>query len=215
MENIITPYVVMMWLMMAVILPVAYLIGKNLKKFPDKVQYTFEWLTSFIVYTLEDAMGSYGRKFFPLIAGLATFILFSNLMGLIPGLKQPTANINTTLALAIISFLVYNYEGIKKHGLIKYLKHLAGPSPWLAPIMLPIELMSHFARILSLSFRLFGNMFGDEMVVWVLIILIPFLLPVAGEFIVFANSFLQTFIFCILTIVYIATAIEEEEESHT
>jgi F-type H+-transporting ATPase subunit a len=202
-------FVTMTWLLMAVMLVFAYIFGKNLKKFPDKVQYVLEALTSFIIYTLEDAMGSYGRKFFPLISGLAMFILFSNLMGLIPGFVQPTANLNTTLALAIISFIVYNYEGIKKHGLINYLKHFAGPIPWMAPIMFPIEVVSHLSRIMSLSFRLFGNMFGDEMVVLVALILVPFLVPVAGEFIVFANSFLQTFIFCILTVVYIATAIEE------
>jgi F-type H+-transporting ATPase subunit a len=210
----IPDHVTMTWLMMAVVLVFAYILGKNLKKFPDRVQYVFEALTSFIVYTLEDAMGKYGRKFFPLIAGLAVFILFGNLMGLIPGLTQPTANLNTTLALAIISFLVYNYEGIKKHGLVNYIKHFAGPVPWMAPIMFPIEVVSHLSRILSLSFRLFGNMFGDEMVVLVALMLVPFLVPVAGEFIVFANSFLQTFIFCILTVVYIATAIEEHEEEH-
>ncbi len=210
----IPDHVTMTWLMMAVVLTFAYILGKNLRKFPDRVQYVFEALTSFIVYTLEDAMGSYGRKFFPLIAGLAVFILFGNLMGLIPGLTQPTANLNTTLALAIISFLVYNYEGIKKHGIVNYIKHFAGPVPWMAPIMFPIEVVSHLSRILSLSFRLFGNMFGDEMVVLVALMLVPFLVPVAGEFIVFANSFLQTFIFCILTVVYIATAIEEHEEEH-
>ncbi|ADU97562.1 ATP synthase F0, A subunit [Thermovibrio ammonificans HB-1] len=208
--------VVTTWLMMVVVLGFAYFLGKNLRKFPNGVQYTFEALTSFIVYTLEDAMGKYGRKFFPLIAGLATFILFANLVGLIPlpWIKQPTSSLNTTLALAIISFLVYNYEGVKKHGLINYIKHFAGPVPWMAPIMFPIEVVSHLSRILSLSFRLFGNMFGDEMVVLVALMLVPFLVPVAGEFIVFANSFLQTFIFCILTVVYIATAIEEHEEEH-
>ncbi len=208
----IPDHVTMTWLMMAVVLVFAYILGKNLKKFPDKVQYVFESLTSFIVYTLEDAMGSYGRKFFPLIAGLAVFILFGNLMGLIPGFTQPTANLNTTLALAIISFLVYNYEGVKKHGLINYLKHFAGPIPIMAPLMFPIEVISHLSRILSLSFRLFGNMYGDEMVVMVLMILVPFFIPVTGEFVVFANSFLQTFIFCILTVVYISSAIEEFEE---
>jgi F-type H+-transporting ATPase subunit a len=145
--------ILMTWLMMAVVLFFAFLLGRNLKKFPSKVQVVFESLTSFIVYTLEDAMGPYGRKFFPLIAGLAMFILFGNLMGLIPGLAQPTANLNTTVALAIISFLVYNYEGIKKHGFVNYIKHFAGPVPWMAPIMFPIEVVSHLSRILSLSFR--------------------------------------------------------------
>ncbi len=206
--------ITMTWLMMAVTLTFAYIVGKSLKKFPDKTQYVIEAFASFILYTLEDAMGSYGRRFFPLIGGLAVFILIGNLMGLIPGLAQPTSNLNTTIALAIISFLVYHYEGIKKHGLVNYLKHFAGPVPLMAPIMFPIEVISHFSRILSLSFRLFGNMFGDEMIVYVLLILAPFVLPVAGQFIVFANSFLQTFIFCMLTVVYIATAIEEHEEEH-
>jgi len=205
-------HVTMTWLLMAVTLAFAYALGRSLKKFPDRVQYVFEALTSFIVYTLEDAMGEYGRKFFPLIGALAVFILFGNLMGLVPGLTQPTANLNTTLALAIISFLVYNYEGIKKHGFVNYFKHFAGPIPLMAPLMFPIEVVSHLSRILSLSFRLFGNMYGDEMVVFVLMILAPFLIPVTGEFVVFANSFLQTFIFCILTVVYISSAIEEFEE---
>ncbi len=205
-------YVISTWIVMGVTLPVLYLIGKNLKRFPDKAQFTIEALTGFIQGVLEDAMGKYGKQFTSFIGSLALFILFCNLSGLVPGLAQPTSHLNTTVAVAVVAFLVYNYEGMKKQGVVSYLRHLLGPSLLLAPIFFPIELISHLARILSLSVRLFGNMFGDEMIVFAFSLVIPFLLPVAGEFIVFLNSFFQAFVFCLLTVIYISLAVEESEE---
>ncbi|WP_456396895.1 F0F1 ATP synthase subunit A [Desulfurobacterium sp.] len=209
------PVVYWTWITMAFVIIISYLVAKNLKKYPGKIQYLFEAFVGFVVGVLSDALGEEeGLKFLPLVGGFAFFILFTNLVGLIPGAHQPTSNLNTTVALAIIAFVAYNIVAVKKQGLINYIKHLMGPMKALAPLMFPIEVISHISRILSLSLRLFGNMYGDEMIVWVLLKMVPLLVPVFGLAIVFGNSFLQTYIFCMLTVVYLSLAIHSEEEEH-
>jgi F-type H+-transporting ATPase subunit a len=150
----------------------------------------------------------------PLIASLALVVFVSNWMGLIPGFESPTANINFTLSLALIVFVYYNYLGIKKNGFINYFKHFAGPMPILAPLMFPIEIISHLSRIVSLSFRLFGSIRGDDMFLMVLLMLVPWIVPLSGFFMLAAFGFLQAFIFAILTYVYIAGSIMMEHEDH-
>ncbi|WP_297444601.1 F0F1 ATP synthase subunit A [Desulfurobacterium sp.] len=209
------PVVYWTWITMAFVIVISYLVAKNLKKYPGKIQYLFEAFIGFIAGVLSDAIDEErGLAFLPLVGGFAFFILFTNLVGLIPGAYQPTSNLNTTVALALISFFAYNIVAIKEHGLFNYLKHFAGPIKALAPLMFPIEVISHISRILSLSLRLFGNMFGDEMIVWVLLKMVPLLVPVFGLAIVFGNSFLQAYIFCMLTVVYLSLAMHSEEEEH-
>ncbi|QKF80970.1 F0F1 ATP synthase subunit A [Halarcobacter ebronensis] len=162
-----------------------------------------------------DTMGEENaRRYLPLIGSLALVIFFSNMLGIIPGFESPTANINFTLSLALIVFVYYNYLGIKKNGFVNYFKHFMGPMPVLAPLMFPIEIISHLSRIISLSFRLFGSIKGDDMFTLVLLMLVPWLLPMAGFFMLTAFGVLQAFIFSILTYVYIAGSIMMEEEHH-
>jgi len=136
-------------------------------------------------------------------------------MEIIPGFEPPSGNINMTLTLAVIVFLYYNYEGIKKNGVIHYFAHFMGPVPILAPLMFPIEIVSHLSRIISLSFRLFGNIKGDDLFVAVLLMLAPWVAPLPGFALMSFSAILQTFIFMILTYVYLAGAVTISGEHET
>jgi F-type H+-transporting ATPase subunit a len=163
---------------------------------------------------LREMIGPEGPRYLPLIASLFLFILCSNLLGLIPGFASPTSNLNTTLALALVAFFSYHIMGLSAKGL-RYFKDFLGPVWWLSPLMLPLEVISHLARILSLSFRLFGNIKGEDIVIAILILLaglvhyvVPWhilMLPLA----VF-TSVVQALIFTMLTTLYIASAVTEE-----
>lgn len=141
--------------------------------------------------------------YFPVVGTLFIFIFASNLIGLIPGLLPPTDNLNTTLALGTFVFLYYNYAGLKAHG-VAYLKHFLGPILWLAPLMLIIELASHIFRPLSLALRLRGNIMGDHVVLGVFSDLVPYLLPVIFYGLGVFVAFIQAFVFCLMTMVYIS-----------
>ncbi len=153
------------------------------------------------------------RKYLPLVATIGLVVLIANLIGIIPGFESPTSNINFTLALALIVFIYYNYEGIKKNGVVEYFKHFMGPEPLLAPLMFPIEIVSHLSRIISLSFRLFGNIKGDDLFLAVILMLAPFIAPLAPFALLTFSALLQAFIFMILTYVYLAGAVSLHEES--
>jgi F-type H+-transporting ATPase subunit a len=153
------------------------------------------------------------RKYLPLVAAVGIFIFVSNVIGIIPGFESPTSNINITLPLALMVFFYYNYEGIRKQGVVHYFAHFAGPVKALAPLMFPIEIVSHISRIISLSFRLFGNIKGDDLFLWVLLMLAPWLVPLPAFLLLAFSAILQTFIFMILTYVYLAGAVLLEEES--
>jgi F-type H+-transporting ATPase subunit a len=166
-----------------------------------------------IVGGLEDFMvditGPEGRFFFPFIATAFLYILICNLIGLIPGLYSPTANLNTTLSLAICTFLYTHIIGIKFHG-AKYIKHFIGPVWWLAPLMFPIEVIGHLARIMSLSIRLFGNIFGKETVLGILFMLAGmYLAPLPILFLGILVSVIQALVFMLLSIIYFVGAMEE------
>jgi F-type H+-transporting ATPase subunit a len=156
---------------------------------------------------IEDIVGPHGLKYFPVVATFGILILISNLMGLLPGLLPPTASTSVTFALGISSFIYYNYIGIKENGLFGHLGHFAGPVLAMAPVMFVIELISNFVRPLSLGMRLFGNIFGDEQVVFAITNvappytqwIVPALLMVMSVF----ASFMQTFIFVLLSLIYI------------
>lgn len=141
--------------------------------------------------------------YFPVIGALFIFIVFSNLIGLIPGLLPPTDNLNTTLALGMFVFVYYNYEGFKAHG-IGYLKQFLGPVLWLAPLMCIIEVASHVFRPLSLALRLRGNIMGDHIVLGVFSSLVPYLLPIVFYGLGVFVAFIQAFVFCLMTMVYIS-----------
>ena len=141
--------------------------------------------------------------YFPVIGTLFLFILTSNLVGLIPGFGATTADLNTTLALGLFVFLYYNYAGIRAHGL-SYFKHFLGPLLWLAPLMFVIEVASHIFRPISLALRLRGNIMGDHIVLGVFSGLVPYFLPVVFYGLGVFVSFVQAFVFCLMTMVYIS-----------
>jgi len=157
---------------------------------------------------LTDTMGPEGKRFFPLIATLGLYILTSNLLGLIPGFESPTANLNTTVSMAIVVFVMTHVVGIKVHG-FKYVKQFMGPVWWLTPLMLPIELISHLSRPLSLSVRLFGNIMGEDIVLAVVLLLVPLLVPLPVFALMIFTSCIQTLVFMLLAMMYIAGAMEE------
>lgn len=164
----------------------------------------FEILAEKLFGLCEQVMGpSEARAFYPFIGTLFCFIFFSNLIGSIPGFLPPTDNLNTTLALGAFVFLYYNIAGLRSHG-ISYLKHFLGPVLWLAPLMVIIEIASHIFRPISLGLRLRGNIMGDHVVLGVFSGLVPILLPVIflglGVFV----AFIQAFVFCLMTMVYIS-----------
>ncbi len=188
---------------------------KKMQLVPTGSQNALEAYVQGVISMGADTMGEENaRRYLPLIGALGLVIFFSNMLGIIPGFESPTANINFTLSLALIVFVYYNYLGIKKNGFVNYFKHFMGPMPILAPLMFPIEIISHLSRIISLSFRLFGSIRGDDMFLMVLLMLVPWLVPLAGFFMLAAFGFLQAFIFMILTYVYIAGSIMMEHEDH-
>lgn len=160
---------------------------------------------------LEDNVGPRGMKYFPIIATFAVLILISNLMGLVPGLMSPTASTSVTFALGITSFVYYNYIGISENGLLGHLKHFAGPIPWLALLMFPIELISNFVRPLSLGVRLFGNLFGDEQILGTIAGLVPWVAPIFIMPLSAFVAFMQTFIFVLLSVIYISEVTHHDE----
>ena len=188
---------------------------KKMQLVPTGSQNVLEAFIGGIIAMGADTMGEKNaRRYLPLIGSLALVVFFSNMIGVIPGFESPTSNINFTLALALIVFVYYNYVGIKLNGFVNYFKHFMGPMPALAPLMFPIEIISHLSRIVSLSFRLFGSIRGDDMFLMVLLMLVPWLLPLPGFFMLTAFGFLQAFIFAILTYVYIAGSVMMAEEDH-
>jgi F-type H+-transporting ATPase subunit a len=152
------------------------------------------------------------RKYLPIIGTLAFFILFSNILALIPGFLPPTTTLKTNLALALFAFALYNFEGIRAHGAKSYLKHFLGPYLPLAPLMIIIEVISHLARPVSLSLRLLGNMVSDHKVVAVFFGLVPLLVPVPFLLLGTLVAVVQTLVFCLLTMVYINLAVQGHDE---
>ncbi len=178
---------------------------------PSTVQQMLELLLSALRNMSEDVIGhGRGRDFVPIIAGLTFFIFVSNIFGLIFFLQPPTANPSTTFALSITAFLFYNIVGIRRNGVIGYAKHIVGPVWWLFPLMIPLEIISHLARVLSLALRLFGNIFGEHTATGIFVGLIPFVVPWPMMGLGILGATIQTFIFIMLTAVYISGAVAEE-----
>jgi F-type H+-transporting ATPase subunit a len=186
----------------------SFLATRKLSVYPGTSQNVMEVIIGGFDGLLNEIMGHNGRKFFPLIATLGLFILASNLIGLVPGFESPTANINTNAAMAIVVFLSTHVVGVKEHGL-KYYKQFMGPVWWLTPLMVPIELISHISRPLSLTFRLFGNIKGEDIVLLVVLFLVPYFVPIPVFILMIFTSLVQTLVFMLLAMMYIAGAMEE------
>jgi F-type H+-transporting ATPase subunit a len=202
-------HVVHSWFVIIIMLFAAFLMYRDIKIFPEKGQNILEIIVERLENFMLNITGPEGRAFFPYIATVFLYILICNLLGLIPGFVSPTANINTTLSLALCTFFLTHIIGIKYHG-IRYVKHFMGPVWALAPLMFVIEIIGHLARVMSLSVRLFGNIFGKETVLGILFGLWGlYLVPLPVLFLGILVSFIQAVVFMLLSIVYFAGAMEE------
>jgi F-type H+-transporting ATPase subunit a len=177
---------------------------------PGPLQHVFEGVHGFINSQSEEIIGHHSSEYTPYLAALGYYILISNLIGLVPGFESPTgASPSVPLGCAILSFFYYHAQGFKHAG-AKYIAHFAGPMPVLAPLMVPIEIISHLARVLSLTIRLYANMFAGDMVTLVFFSLVPIGIPILFLGLHIGVSFLQTYIFVLLVTVYLQGAVATE-----
>lgn len=202
------PHIIYSWVVMIILILLGIVGAKSVTMVPSKLQNVLEIIISGIEEFTIDITGEEGRWLFPLLATVFIYIFFCNIMGLLPGFFPPTANLNTTLSCALVVVLFTHVIGIKYHG-AKYIKHFLGPVWWMIPLILPIEIIGHLARILSLSFRLFGNMMGHELVLAILFMLAglffaPLPIMVLGIFV----ALVQAFVFYLLSVMYFTGAIE-------
>jgi F-type H+-transporting ATPase subunit a len=217
---VIPNYLVMTVLIVLVVTAVCLFMKSRLSvENPGKFQILLEDAVTGVIGLLTEWIGPDGKRFLPLIATLGLFILLGNYAGLVPGLMAPTSNINVTVGCAVTTWVYYHYQGFRKQGVVNYLKHFAvppGAPVWMAPLMLIIELISHSSRLLSLSLRLFGNIYGEELVILILGSIIPFIVPLPMMFLGLITGGLQAFIFVLLSIIYLqaAVAVEHEHDAH-
>lgn len=177
---------------------------------PGGIQHLAELFNEFIGGQVDEVIGHHGHRFIPFLSAVFLFILFSNLIGLVPGFEAPTAVVYVPLGCAVVAFVYYNFHGIREQGPVGYAKHFLGPVWWLAWLMLPLEIISHLARIMSLTVRLFANMFAGDLVTLVFFSLIPLGIPVIFLLLHFGVSLLQAYIFTLLTTIYLAGAVAHE-----
>jgi F-type H+-transporting ATPase subunit a len=207
-EKVLLPHITYTWLVMIFLVVVIKLLLRRIELVPRGAQNFFEVVIGGMEEFMVDVTGDEGRFVFPLIGTLAFYILLCNYIGLAPGMFSPTANLNTTLACAIVVVFYTHVIGVKFHG-AKYIKHFLGPVIFIAPLMFIIEVIGHLARALSLSIRLFGNIFGKEMVLGIFVFLAGwFLAPLPILFLGLFVGGVQTLIFCLLSMMYFAGAIE-------
>ena len=202
------PHVVYSWVVMILLIAFGALAAKGIQMVPTKGQNLFEIIVGGIEDFMVDITGDEGRWLFPLVATIFIYIFIGNLIGLVPGFFPPTASLNTTLSCALVVVIFTHVIGVMYHG-PKYIKHFLGPVWWMVPIIFPIELIGHLARILSLSFRLFGNMMGHELVLAILFGLAgaffaPLPIMALGIFV----ALVQAFVFFLLSIMYFTGAME-------
>ncbi len=211
-EHLIPDYVVMCILVSSLLILFFGLTSRNLKLIPTKLQSFLEMIYQMFENQLKDIVGEKGPRYTSMIATIGLFIFFSNLIGLVPGMMAPTSKLNVTAACALVVFFYYHWQGIKAQGVGHYLKHFMGPIPALAPLLIPIEIISHFSRVVSLSIRLFGNIFAEELLIVVIASIIPFFLPLPFMAVAIFTSFIQAFVFVLLSCIYLAGAVAQEEE---
>lgn len=202
------PYIVYSWVVMIILIVLGFLASKGVSLVPTKVQNVMEIIVSALEEFTIDITGEEGRWLFPLLGTVFLYIFTCNIIGLIPGFYPPTASLNTTLSCALVVVLFTHVIGVKYHG-VKYIKHFLGPVWWMVPLIFPIELIGHLARILSLSFRLMGNMMGHELVAGILFALAglffaPLPIMALGIFV----ALVQAFVFYLLSVMYFTGAIE-------
>ncbi|MDA3946993.1 MAG: F0F1 ATP synthase subunit A [Helicobacteraceae bacterium] len=202
-------YMTHMLLAALIVIVIAKMAVSNMKVVPTGTQNLLEAYLGGVLAMGADVMGKEeARRYLPLVATIGLFVAVANIIGILPGFEAPSAFLDFTLALALVVFVYYNFEGIRRNGVIKYFAHFLGPVWWLAWLMFPIEIVSHISRIISLSFRLFGNVKGDDMFLMVILMLAPWLLPMIPFALLSFMALLQAFIFMMLTYVYLGGAVQ-------
>jgi F-type H+-transporting ATPase subunit a len=176
---------------------------------PGAVQHLAELTHGFVGEQSESIIGHGYERFVSYLTVLLVFILLGNLLGLIPGFESPTGNPVVPLGFAVVTFFYYHYHGIRSNG-VGYIKQFLGPVWWLYPLMLPIEIISHFARVLSLTVRLYANMFAGDMVTLAFFSLIPIGVPLIFLGLHFGVAIIQAYVFMILATVYLSLAVAHD-----
>lgn len=177
---------------------------------PGKLQHLFEVLYEFLNNSAEEVGLHHGKKYIPYFGTLFIFILVANLIGIIPAFESPTMFPWVPAGLAVATFFYYNWFGLREQGPIKYLAHFAGPVWWLAPLMFPIEIVSHLARPMSLTIRLYANMFAGEQVTLAFLGLTYLVAPAIFMGLHVFVGLLQAYIFTLLTMIYVSSAVSHE-----
>ncbi len=200
----VTTTVIYTWIIIGFLAVVLGLLSRRLTNEPGQAQNALELIVEALIGFIEDALPNRARLFIPVVGTLATFILCSNLAGLVPGMKAPTSDLSTTVALALVVFGSVHYYGIRTRGIGRHLKKYLEPFP----LFLPINIIEELSRPLSLSLRLFGNILGEEVLVVILLSIAPLLIPVPVMALSILTGSIQAFIFTLLALTYIAEATE-------
>jgi F-type H+-transporting ATPase subunit a len=182
---------------------------------PGKLQLLLEDVVTLLQGMLKENIGDKGPKYLPLVGAIGIFIFLANMIGKIPGFMSPTANLNVTLGCAVTVWVYYHLQGIRTQGILAYVKHfflMPGVPVLMAPIMGFIEIISHLSRVMSLSLRLFGNIFGEEMIVIIIASIVPFIAPLPMMVLGVVTGTLQAYIFILLTMIYLAGAVHSEHD---
>jgi F-type H+-transporting ATPase subunit a len=182
---------------------------------PGKLQILIEDVVNFLASMLRENIGDKGPKYLPLVGAIGLFIFVANMMGKVPGFMSPTANLNVTVGCAVTAWVYYHLQGIRTQGVFRYAKHffiMPGVPIVMAPLIGVIEVISHASRVMSLSLRLFGNVFGEEMVVLILAMLVPFIVPLPMMLLGVVTGTLQAYIFVLLTMIYLAGAVHTDHD---
>ena len=220
MEEHVAWWVYLLWssVVIGLLAGVSFVGTRNLQPVPGRLQSALEWVVERLDAFVVGIIGPGGERYTPFVGTLFLFILLNNLIGMVPGAVAPTSSLNTTVALALVTFFYVQYQGIRAHGVWGRLKHLAGPIPALAPLMIPLEIIGELSRPLSLSIRLFGNILGEETVIIILAglaYLVAGVFPIPYQFpmLIFGlfTSFVQALVFSILACVYLSLTAGVEE----
>jgi F-type H+-transporting ATPase subunit a len=184
----------------------------NVEK-PGAIQHTAEWIHEFVGGQAEQIIGHGYERFMPFVTTILMFVLVCNCFGIFPGFETPTADPVVPLGLALLTFIYYNWHGIREQGPIGYVKHFMGPIWWVAPLLFPIEIISHLARIMSLTIRLYANMLASDLLTLAFFSMIPIVVPVVFLGLHFGVSLIQAYIFMLLSMIYLSMAVSHEEET--
>ncbi len=209
-QTLVFKHVFYSWLCMAILFAVAWYLRRRLEIVPGRLQNFFEAVVDTTERFILSTMGEEGKKYVPLLVGMLIYIFGMNILGLIPGCDAPTANLNTTVCMALFVFVYYNWVGLARWKAY-YINQFLGPSKWLLPLMFPLEIVSHLSRPVSLSLRLFGNIRGEEIVIILFFVMAPILATIPIYALFLLGKCMQAFVFFMLTMFYINSALEGAE----